>query len=64
MNPLETSQTMMSRIPRLDHAACLCITIEGADTMAEVIKVIEVLAESPKSWEDAANALRTSDDLD
>jgi dodecin len=23
--------------------------------MADVIKVIEVLAESPKSWEDAAN---------
>lgn len=28
---------------------------EGVTNMADVIKVIEVLAESPKSWEDAAN---------
>jgi len=33
----------------------LCHALEGVKTMPDVIKVIEVLAESQRSWEDAAN---------
>jgi hypothetical protein len=50
-------RTDLSRSGRLGNplnASPVVVARQGGDSMTDILKVIEVLAESEKSWEDAA----------